>query len=32
LRYGRKNDCETAHDSVMIRTAIGGGGRDSWND
>jgi dienelactone hydrolase len=26
------NDCETAHGSVMIRTANGGSGRDPWND
>ena len=30
--YGRWNDCETALGSVMIRAAIGGGGRDPWND
>jgi hypothetical protein len=26
------NGCETARGSVMIRAAIGGSGRDSWND
>jgi hypothetical protein len=32
LSCGLWNDCENAHGSVMIRTAIGGGGRDPWND
>jgi hypothetical protein len=32
LPLGLRNDCETAHGSVMIRAVIGGSGRDSWND